>query len=119
MATEKQGLIYAKIAAVMSEVGHIGKNRENQQQRYSFRGIDDAFNALHEPLAKNGVFYTNTVLAHHAGPVPTKSGGQMMHVTITVRYTFFCEDGSFITSEARGEAMDSGTKQRAKRSPTR
>lgn len=114
MATEKQGLIYAKIAAVMSEVGHIGKKRENQQQRYQFRGIDDVYNTLHEPLAKNGVFYTSTVLTHNAGPVPTKSGGQMIHVTLTVRYTFYCEDGSSITTEARGEAMDSGDKAEGK-----
>ena len=38
--------IYKAILGVMADVGHIGKDRFNDQQKYKFRGIDQIYNAL-------------------------------------------------------------------------
>ena len=48
--------VYVAIANVMRDVGKdgIGKNRKNAEQKYSFRGIDDIFNALSPLLANRG-----------------------------------------------------------------
>lgn len=35
------------ICAITAEVGALGKNKKNEQQGYSFRGVDDLMNALH------------------------------------------------------------------------
>ncbi len=42
-------LVYKAITKTMLdlvEAGGIGKNQENQQQRFKFRGVDDVYNAL-------------------------------------------------------------------------
>lgn len=108
------GLIYGKMAAIMASLLAIGKERENPQQRYKFRGIDDAMNALHGPLSTHGVFYTAAVRDVRQREYATKSGTTMLHVMLTAAYTFHCEDGSSVTFEAVGEASDSGDKAAGK-----
>ena len=45
--------VYQLIAAVSAEIAQdgISKSRKNQQQGYSFRGIDDVYNALAPVMA--------------------------------------------------------------------
>jgi hypothetical protein len=107
-------LIYAKISAVMASLSAISKDRQNDQQRYKFRGIDDAMNALHGPLSTNGVFYAAAVRDVRQREYATKSGTAMLHVMLTVAYTFYAADGSSVTFEAVGEASDSGDKAAGK-----
>lgn len=115
MATTKEPpQIYAKMAAVMAAVGAISKQRKNTQQGYAFRGIDDALNALHGPLSEAGVFYTAAVRDLSQREYVTKSGTAMLHILLTVAYTFYAEDGSSVTFEAVGEASDSGDKAAGK-----
>ena len=38
--------IYAAINAVMQEVGAVGKNKQNKEQKYVYRGIDDVMTAF-------------------------------------------------------------------------
>lgn len=114
METKSPPLIYARIAAVMGEIDAISKDRNNTQQNYKFRGIDDAYNTLHSPLVKHKVFYTSEVLKQENSLVPTKSGGTMQHSRPLIRYTFYTEDGSSISTDAVGEAMDSGDKAEGK-----
>lgn len=102
--------IHKQMAGIMARIGHIGKDKENKQQGFRFRGIDDVYNALHGIMAEFGVFTTSEVLSLDRADRPTKSGGIMTFVIAKIRYTFWAEDGSSVTSEVIGEGMDSGDK---------
>ncbi len=110
MSTPQNGKIYAKISAVMTSVGAIGKGRQNMQQGYKFRGIDEVYNAIHGPLAEHGVFIVPVVLERELREQPSKSGGVLFYTTLKVQHRFYCEDGSFVEAVTCGEAMDSGDK---------
>ena len=38
--------IYKAIPAIMDEIGHIGKDKKNQQQGFMFRSIDQVMNTM-------------------------------------------------------------------------
>lgn len=107
---EQTPKIYSAIAAVMKETNAISKGRENQQQRFKFRGIDDVMNELHPTLAKCGVFIVPEVLEEHRSTGTTKNGGQMFYTIQKIKFTFYAEDGSHVDSVVIGEAMDTGDK---------
>lgn len=104
------GQIFKALAAITAEVGAIGKERRNTQQNYSFRGIDDMYDALHGLLAKHGVTSVPEVLEYAREERPSKSGGVLVSTIAKVRYTFYAQDGSFVQATTLGEGMDSGDK---------
>jgi len=102
--------IYSAISAVMAEIDPIGKTRKNEQQGYKFRGIDDVYLAVNEPFVKHGIFCVPTVLSSVREERQTAKGGTLLYTILTVKYTFYAKDGSFVESTVCGEAMDSGDK---------
>lgn len=102
--------IYKSIAAVMQEMGAIGKNNKNKVQGWNFRGIDDVYNELSPLLAKHGVFTVPVVENIEKSEKQTNRGGTLNFVTLKVRYIIYGSDGSSIESVIYGEAMDSGDK---------
>lgn len=102
--------IYSSIMGVMNDIEAIEKNKKNAQQGYSFRGIDDMYNAIHPLFAKHKIFITSKVLNFQREERQTKSGGSMFTTLMDVEFTFYAEDGSHVSSIMRGEAMDSGDK---------
>jgi hypothetical protein len=102
--------IYTQIPLVMNEIGSIGKNRKNTQQGYSFRGIDDIYNAVNSALSKHKIFCVPNVTDMKREERETKAGGTLIYTVLTVEYTFFAEDGSSVKCVTKGEAMDSGDK---------
>lgn len=102
--------IFQKIPEIMSEIGFISKDRKNTQQGYQFRGIDDVYLALQGPLAKAGVFFSTKVIDQKREEKPSKSGGILIYTILTVKFTFYAQDGSNFSSTTVGEAMDSGDK---------
>jgi hypothetical protein len=97
----------------------IGKDRKNTQQGYSFRGIDDVYNALAPVLARqrpragprHRLTITPTCLARDKEVVPSKNGGSLFYVTVDMEFRLTSAvDGSGITARMFGEAMDSGDK---------
>jgi hypothetical protein len=114
MATEKAPLIFAKMAAVMRDIGAIGKAQTNAQQGFKFRGIDDLLNALYPVLVKHGVFMTTTTVSANKElkEVVRSSGktGVDKHINIVMQYSFWAEDGSSVTSMIPAEGVDSGDK---------
>ena len=54
--------IQQALAAANREIDAIGKDSVNQQQRFKFRGIDDAYNHLHRILAAHGIVTTPLAL---------------------------------------------------------
>lgn len=100
-------MIHKKIADVMREIEHIGKEKTNSAQKFKYRGIDDVYNALHPLLAKNGLFCTTNVLSVKMGEYKTANGGSAYSAIVKVRYDLCSEDGSFVSSVLVGEGKDS------------
>jgi len=107
---ENKGEIYGLMATVLSEVGSISKNRSNQQQNYKFRGIDDVYEAVHPLFAKYKIFTIPRILSKETTERITASGTVLRFVEISMAYDFFAPDGSHVTAEVVGEAMDAGDK---------
>lgn len=102
--------IFQTIAAVMGEIGAIGKDSRNEQQKFMFRGIDAVMNAINPALIKYKLFIVPEVLEQTREERQTSKGGTLIYSIIKVRYTFYAEDGSSISATVIGEGMDSGDK---------
>lgn len=102
--------IYEAIPAIMDEIGHIGKEKRNQQQGFMFRGIDQVMNTMKPLLAKHGVFVVPEVIDRQREERTTKSGSNLIYSILTVRYHFCASDGSEVVATTVGEGMDSADK---------
>lgn len=112
--------VYKAIATVQGELAKvgIGKNRQNVQQNYAFRGIDDVYSALSPLLSKHGLCVLPRMIdrAMHERVTIKEWNGQrkesvLFYVTVTAEFDFVAvEDGSVHTVRTYGEAMDSGDK---------
>jgi hypothetical protein len=105
--------VYAAINAVQGELAQSGisKDRKNAQQGYSFRGIDDVYNALAPLLAKHGLCVLPRILTRQCEERVTQKGGTLFYVTVEAEFDFVSsEDGSSHVVRTFGEAMDSGDK---------
>ena len=108
---ETPKLIYAAIAAMVGEIGAISKDKRNTQGTgYNYRGIDDVMNALNPLLAKHQVFIVPEALDKTREDRASRSGGNLIFTSITMRYTFYAVDGSSVSAVVVGEGMDSGDK---------
>jgi hypothetical protein len=94
----------------MKDVEHIGKDRQNTQQNYTFRGIDDMYNELHRHFSKHEVFITSEVISTEREERQTKNGGNLIYSILNIKHTFYATDGSSVSSVMIGEAMDSADK---------
>ncbi|WP_327368761.1 ERF family protein [Streptomyces sp. NBC_01217] len=94
--------VFAAIAAVMRDVMPVAKDKENQAQRYKFRGVDDAMSAMAGPMRAHGLFILPSIADHRA----ERRGDKMTHVTITMRYHVYGPAGDCLTAEVPGEASD-------------
>jgi hypothetical protein len=106
----EQKQIYQSLAAIMNEVEAIGKNKKNQQQGFAYRGIDDMYNDLQPKFAKHKVFITSEVLDIQRDERTNQKGTTLFTTILKVRFSFYAEDGSCVSSITVGEAMDSGDK---------
>ena len=89
----------------------VGKNRKNTQGTgYNFRGIDDMYNALQAAMINHGVFTVPEVTNERSEERESRNGAHLIYRVLTIRYRFYCEDGSFVETTVIGEAMDSGDK---------
>ena len=105
--------VYKAIVAVALDISKtgIGKNRQNEQQKYKFRGIDDVYNEIAPLLAKHGLCILPRVLSRQSIERATKTGGVLFYVTVDMEFDFVAaSDGSKHIVRTFGEAMDSGDK---------
>lgn len=102
--------IYSALAAVMSEIGVIEKGKTNSQQGFKYRGVDDVMNALQPLLIKHKVFIAPEVLEQTREERTSTRGGTLIYSILKVKYTFYTDDGSFVSAIVIGEGMDSGDK---------
>lgn len=113
----KPGQIFGLIQKAMQKVGAIGKDSVNKQQGFKYRGIDAVYNALNPVMAELGLFICPEVIDHKREERRTMKeyNGQqkesvLLYSILTIRYTIFAPDGSFISCTVIGEGMDSGDK---------
>lgn len=106
-------MIFEKIPAVMGAVGAVSKSRQNEQQKYKFRGIDEMYNAVHPALVENGVFIVPEVLEREQENHERHYEGKTTiwrHVSLKVAHRFYAKDGSYITCVTCGEGLDNSDK---------
>lgn len=105
--------VYQAINAVQAALAKegISKGRQNQQQGYAFRGIDDVYNALSPLLASNGLCILPRCTERVCVERVNAKGTALFYVTVRAEFDFVAaEDGSKHTVTTYGEAMDSGDK---------
>jgi hypothetical protein len=125
--------VYRKVHALMCAVTEIGKNREFKAEgrgnssgiEYSFRGIDDAMDAVGSALRTVGLIMRSEVVKaeHTVNEVGRFWQGKQEGVTLwattrlTMRYTFIDpEDGTEHSVEGYGVGKDNGDKDGSKSS---
>ena len=105
--------VYECIALVSEDLSKdgISKSRNNEQQHYKFRGIDDVYNALAPILAKHKLVVIPRILSRAVTERATQKGGVLFYVVVEAEFDFVSAwDGSKVTVRTYGEAMDSGDK---------
>ena len=105
--------VYKAIANVMSALSKegISKDRKNQAQGYSFRGIDDVYQALSGLLSANDLVIIPRVQSHRLEERETAKGGRMAYSFVDVEFDLVsAEDGTKHTARTTGEGMDSADK---------
>lgn len=102
--------ITKSLCAITAEIGGLAKNKKNQQQGYSFRGIDDLMNALHPLFAKYGVLMVPEVLESNREERVTAKGSALISAILKVKYHLIGIDGSEVTATVIGEGMDTADK---------
>lgn len=107
--------IIKAMSLVMEAVGGVSKTERNNHQGFNFRGIDAVVNAVSPALRKHGVVVVPRVVNSSYEVVAVGQKQTMQgHARVTVEYTFFALDGTYISATTVGEAMDSGDKATAK-----
>jgi len=102
--------IYVAMAAILKEVGPVGKEGTNASQHYSFRGIEQVCAKLSPLFAKHGMFVVPEVLEQQREIVDRYKDGVVvgkMYTTIArIKYTFYGPDGSSVSAVTIGEGSD-------------
>lgn len=110
-------MVYQAIADMTGEMARegISKSRENEQQGFQFRGIDDVYAALAPMVSRHRLLMLPEVIERTATERRTKNGGALFHVVLRIRYTFVSAiDGSQHVVTIEGEAMDTADKSTGK-----
>ena len=105
--------VYQAIAWVQGQLAHkgIGKDKQNTQQKYKFRGIDDIYNALAPLLSEAGLCILPRVMKRDVTEQSSRQGGKLFYVVLDMEFDLVsASDGSMHTIKTCGEAMDSGDK---------
>lgn len=102
--------IYESITKIMQESIAIGKDKQNKQQGFKYRGIDDVMNTFYPLLSKHKVFVVPRVVEQIREERVSKQGGNLIYSILKIEYTFYAEDGSSVSAVVIGEGMDSADK---------
>jgi hypothetical protein len=130
-ATSRVPGVYKKVLDLMRRVEEIGKGREFRAEgkgqqpdiKYSFRGIDDAMDAVGSGMRAVGLILRSEVVKaeHDVHPIDRMYNGNKQGTTLwattrlTMRYTFIDpEDGTEHFVEGYGVGKDNGDKDGSK-----
>ncbi len=106
----RPGAITTAIKSVMADLKPVGKNQQNFEQKFKFRGIDDMYNALQPVMAKHGVFCVPKILNREIREVTSRNNTAGFHRVIQYRIRFYASDGSWVDAFVDGEGTDYGDK---------
>lgn len=114
--TASPGQIHSAIVAIMASGPSVAKSKTNTQQNYRFRGIDDLYLEMQPLMAKHGVHVTPHRVVEDSlfeRPYQKKVDGRdvtgtIIHVRTRIEFRFWHCDGSYVSVETTGEAMDHG-----------
>lgn len=100
---------------VMAAVDPVGKDSENREQHFRFRGIDAILNEAAPELAKFGVIPIPRVVGEPRWEfVTTTKGKQSTACRLVVEYRFYGPAGDYLPAIVPGEAWDTGDKATSK-----
>lgn len=102
------------LSGVMDSVGAVSKSGVNQQQGFNFRGVDAVVNAVSPALREHGVIVVPKLLSVERSTTPTRNGGTVNNVYVTVRYRFIGPAGDHVDAVVAAESFDSGDKATTK-----
>ncbi len=102
--------IYAAVAAVLEDLGAVGKDKSNQHGGYKYRSIDQVLNALNPVLSKHKVFFVPNVLSSVEEKFKSKQGTDSVRVKLRVAYKIYTTDGSSIDALIESEGTDTSDK---------
>ena len=104
--------IHTAVLSVMKDIASTGiaKTQRNQQQGYNFRGVEAAMNELSPLLVKHGITVTASYSELNISERAKEAGKATRFCTLKGAFHFAAGDGSSVSSECYGEAMDSGDK---------
>ncbi|MEV4036400.1 ERF family protein [Streptomyces umbrinus] len=94
--------IFTVLSAAMRDISPVGKNQENTQQRYKFRGVDDVMSAVAGPFRAHGLF----ILPELVNRTAERRSEKMTSVTVTMRYHVYGPAGDCLVATVPGEASD-------------
>lgn len=102
--------IHQRMARIMKACDGIIKSNTSDQG-YKFRGVDDAYNYLHDLLVREGVFTVPRVLDLQREERLSSRNKTLIYTIIRMEFDFVSEEGDLVTvGPMIGEAMDSGDK---------
>lgn len=99
-----------RLAAIMDEVGAIGKSQENREQHYKYRGIEDITARLQRLLAKYKVVIVPQYVDMQRADFATAKGGVMHAAYSSVQWNITCATGEVLTAHTFGEGFDMSDK---------
>jgi len=102
--TPEAGKIYTLIPQVTKAIGAIRKEQQNSHMRYRYRGIDDALNCVSPVLVEHGIS-VSVKTKDHVVECTEEKGKTKYHATLSLRVTFYADDGSSISTTASGEGL--------------
>lgn len=102
--------IFTKIPLIASEIKPIQKNQTVKagQSSYKARSAVDVFNAVSSIMSKHGVFNTFEVLNNERENITNKYGTEGVRSVTHFRFHFHATDGSSVSIDQIGEAIDWG-----------
>lgn len=98
--------IFQVIHGVMRDVMPVAKGQRNQQQNYSFRGVDDAMSAMAGPMRNHGCFIAPECVEIRHRP----RGEKGTHTVLKMLFRIFGPAGDCLLVSVPGEAMDMADK---------
>lgn len=102
--------VYAAIAAVMAEVGAVGKDDVNEQQRFRYRSIDSLVNAVSPVMARHGVIIVPDCSILSQEERTTRSGTAQVLATVEFRFRVYGPAGDFVEGRTIGQGIDMSDK---------